>query len=184
MKTYFSDNLIIPENVLSIYTTCSQAQQINKIIMMYSPRDSIITDATACIGGNSVFFIKDFKGVNLVEKDPMNFKILKMNTNCPSTTFNCSYNWVKFILKQDIIYFDPPWGGTDYKSKKKIELYLDDINIIDIINELYNYTKIIALKVPNNFNTARIENNFWKHKIHNITKNKKCIYKIIMFFKN
>ena len=87
------------------------------------------------------------------------------------------------MLKQDIVYFDPPWGGAEYKSKKKVDLYLDNINVLDIINEIYNYTKIVALKVPNNFNTVRIENNFWYFKIYNITKSKKCIYKLIIFYK-
>jgi hypothetical protein len=183
MKNYFSDNLIVPENILSIYTTNSQAIQINKIIKLYISYNSVITDATACIGGNSIFFIRDFKRVNLVEKDFKNFQILKMNTNCPDRTFNCSYNWVKFMLIQDVVYFDPPWGGTEYKSKKKIDLYLDNINVLDIIDEIYNYTRIVALKVPNNFNISRIDDRFWNHKIHNVIKNKKSIYKIIIFYK-
>ena len=87
------------------------------------------------------------------------------------------------MLRQDIVYFDPPWGGPEYKSKKKIDLYLDNINVLDIINEIYNYTKIVALKVPNNFNTFRIQNDFWNFKIYNITKSKKCIYKLIIFYK-
>lgn len=184
MKNYFSDNLIVPENILCIYTTNSQAIQINKIIKLYISCNSVITDATACIGGNSIFFIRDFKRVNLVEKDFKNFQILKLNTNCPESTFNCSYNWVKFMLTQDVVYFDPPWGGTEYKSKKKIDLYLDNINVLEIINEIYNYTRIVALKVPNNFDVSRIDNTFWYHKIHNVIKNKKSIYKIIVFYKS
>lgn len=183
MKKYFTDNLIVPESVLGIYTTKSQAIQINKIIKMYSQPDYIITDSTACIGGNSYYFLKNFKRVNLVEPDFENFNILKINTNYQINTFNCSYNCLKFILRQDIVYFDPPWGGADYKSKKKIDLYLDNINVLDIINEIYNYTKIVALKVPNNFNIFSIENRFWKFNIHNIIKNKKCIYKLIIFHK-
>lgn len=183
MKNYFTDNLIVPETVLNIYTTRHQAVQINKIIKMYSTPDYIITDATAGIGGNSYYFLKDFKSVNLVEQDINNFNILKVNTNNQTNTFNCSYNWVKFMLKQDIVYIDPPWGGTEYKSKRKIDLYLDNLNVLDIINEIYNYTKIVALKVPNNFNTFRIQNKFWNFKIYNITKSKKCIYKIIIFYK-
>lgn len=181
---HFSDNLIVPERVLNIYTTRQQAIQINKIIKMYSTPDYIITDATACVGGNSYFFLKEFKRVNMVEPDLDNFNILKINTEFQLNTFNCSYNCLKFLLKQDIVYFDPPWGGVDYKSKKKIDLFLDDINVIDIINEIYNYTKIVALKVPNNFNMLRIDNKFWDFKIYNITKSKKYIYKCIIFYKS
>lgn len=183
MKNYFADNLIVPETVLSIYTTKQQAIQINKILKMYSVPEYIITDATACIGGNSYYFLKDFKSVNLVEPNLDTFNILKVNTNYQINTFNCSYNWVKFLLKQDIVYFDPPWGGSEYKTKTNIDLYLDDLNILDIIDEIYNYTKIVALKVPNNFNTPRLENGFWNFKIYNVEKSKKCIYKIIIFYK-
>ena len=182
-KCYFSENLIIPENVINVYTTKSQAIQINRIINTFVNSNSIITDATAGIGGNAIHFINNFKKVNLVEKDYYMFKILCKNTNVPMFTFNCSYNWVKFMLKQDVVYFDPPWGGNDYKNKKKIDLYLDDINVIDIINDIYNFTKIVALKVPNNFNISRIDPSFWCYKTFNITKNKKCIYKLIIFYK-
>lgn len=180
---YFSENLIIPEKVINVYTTKSQALQINKIIKTFCDYDSTITDATAGIGGNSIHFIKNFKRVNLIEKDKDTFRILCENTNIPSFTYNCSYNWIKYMLKQDIIYFDPPWGGNNYKNKKKIDLYLDNINILEIIDQVYNYTKIIAMKVPNNFNISKIDSKFWFHKIFNINKNKKCIYKLIVFYK-
>tara|TARA_B100000212_G_scaffold342009_1_gene327126 strand:+ start:6082 stop:6645 length:564 start_codon:yes stop_codon:yes gene_type:complete len=180
---YFSGNLIIPENVINVYTTRSQARQINKVIKMFINSDSIITDATAGIGGNAIHFIKHFKKVNLIEKDSYMYYILCKNTNVPNFTYNCSYNWVKFMLKQDIVYFDPPWGGNDYKNKKKIDLYLDDINVLDIINEIYTFTKIAVLKVPNNFNVAKIDKSLWDNKIFNITKNKKCVYRLIVFYK-
>jgi len=180
---YYSENLIIPENVLNVYTTRSQAVQINKIIKMFVNSDSVITDGTAGIGGNSVYFMKHFKKVNLIEKDPYMYKILRKNTNLPNFTYNCSYNWVKFMLIQDVIYLDPPWGGNDYKNKEKIDLCLDGINVIDIINQMYNFTKIIVLKVPNNFNLSRIDTTFWISKIFNITKNKKNVYKLIVFHK-
>ena len=41
MKNYFTDNLIVPETVLSIYTTKQQAIQINKIIKMYGTIDLV-----------------------------------------------------------------------------------------------------------------------------------------------
>jgi 16S rRNA G966 N2-methylase RsmD len=111
------------------------------------------------------------------------YKILLKNTNSHNFTYNCSYNWVKFMLKQDVIYLDPPWGGNEYKNKDKIDLYLDEINVIDIINQMYNFTKIIVLKVPNNFNLTRIDTSFWLSKIFNITKNRKNLYKLIIFHK-
>lgn len=189
MKIFLSENLKVPEKLLSIYTTRSQAIQINKIIKNYITTDCILTDATAGIGGNSVYFIKEFKSVNLVEKDSDIFKFLVENTqvtHCNSKIikkYNCSYNTIKFMLQQDIVFIDPPWGGDCYKTLSNIDLFLDDINVIDIIDDLYRFTQIVALKVPNNFNTRKLNNNFWKYNIYNITKLHKNLYMLIIFHK-
>ena len=68
--------LIVPDHLRSIYTTWEQALEINKILKLYISEQAIITDATACIGGNSFFFQKDFKIVNIVEKNSKVFDIL------------------------------------------------------------------------------------------------------------
>lgn len=176
----------IPVNCMNVYTTRKQAEQINKIILTYADKNSTITDATACIGGNSVLFAKDFKNVICIEKDYEVYKILKSNmnkyANCDS--YNVSYNCLKFILKQDIIFIDPPWGGNDYKSKKNIKLYLDFIDIQTIINEVYNFTKIVVLKIPSNFDMDSLNNLFWSHDVHSITKYSRTIYNMIVFYKH
>ena len=97
--------------------------------------------------------------------------------------FNCSYNILKFILIQDVIFIDPPWGGSIYKTKMKVDLFLDGLNVINIIDSLYNYTRIIALKVPNNYNRNSISSNFWNTRIFSINKSGKSIYKLIIFYK-
>lgn len=176
---------IIPACYKNIYTTDYQARQINKIILKYVSKNSIITDATSCIGGNSKHFLKDFKYVNVVEKEKTLLDILKTNL---SNYYNkqiliCSYNVIKFMLRQDVIFLDPPWGGNLYKSKKTIDLFIDNVNVIDMINSLYHYSSVIALKIPNNFNISYITGSFWKSKIHNIEKSNKTIYKLIIFYK-
>ncbi len=177
--------MYIPRDYLNIYTTDTQAKQINSIILKYCNSDSIITDATAGIGGNTYFFCKTFKYVNVVELDNNLENTLRLNLSPFSNKsyYFCSFNIIKFLVKQDIIFIDPPWGGESYKQKKKISLYLDNIDVLDIVNSLYYFCKIICLKVPNNFNITSIDNKFWEHKIYNINRSKKCIYKIIIFFK-
>lgn len=175
---------IVPEKLMQIYSTREQAYQINKILKLYINKDTTITDATACIGGNSIFFNKDFKLSNLIEKDPDVYSILKKNTgftNCKY--YNCSYLLIMNILKQDLVFLDPPWGGVEYKKNYKIDLFLDNINIIDIINNLYHHTNYIAVKVPNNYNTEKIKKNFWEYKIYSIRCNNKNLYNLIVFYK-
>ena len=168
--------------MLKIYTTSSQAAQINSIIKEYINFDSIITDATACIGGNTVFFEKDFKVVIAIEKDPDVFKILKSNTT-KSLNYNCSYVDVMYAIQQDLVFIDPPWGGSDYKKETNVILKLDDINVLDIINNIYHNTRFVALKVPNNFDDSQISEHFWNYKIYTINTFKKNNYKLIIFYK-
>ena len=176
----------IPVNCMNVYTTRKQAEQINKIILTYVDKNSTITDATSCIGGNSVLFAKDFKNVICIEKDFDIYNILKsnMNKHVNCECYNASYNCVKFILKQNVIFIDPPWGGNDYKAKKNINLYLDFIDIQTIINEVYNFTDIVVLKIPSNFNMYSLNNLFWSYNVHSITKYTRTIYNMIVFYKH
>jgi len=177
--------MIIPNDYLNIYTTENQARQINNILLKYTHTDITITDATAGIGGNSLQFCKYFKNVICIENNYNAFNVLKQNLKNfqNSKCYICSFNDIKYITNQDVIFIDPPWGGNDYKLKKKINLYLDNLDVINIINTLYYYASIIILKVPNNFNVPEDINLFWMHRIHNIYKSKKVVYKIIMFYK-
>ena len=179
----------IPKDCLNIYTTEYQARQINRIILQYAAPQSSITDATACIGGNSVFFMREFSKVTCVEKDHDIFNVLKGNIKMNGGDFTCkcyntSYNDIKFIIKQDVIFIDPPWGGQNYKSKQNVKLFLDSVEINYIINDLYNFADIIALKAPNNFDMDSLDELFWSHCVHMITKNNKAIYNIIIFYKH
>ena len=177
--------MIIPTDYLNIYTTENQAKQINSLLLKYTHDNITITDATAGIGGNSLQFCKCFKNVICIENNYNTFNVLKENLKNfqNSKCYICSFNYVKYMTKQDVIFIDPPWGGNDYKLKKKINLYLDNTDVIDIINTLYYRAYIIMLKVPNNFNIPECINLFWMHKVHNIYKSKKVVYKIIVFYK-
>lgn len=176
--------LFVPEHLKSIYSTWEQAHEINKILRMYITKKDIVTDATACIGGNSIFFRRDFKYVNSVEKDRDVFNTLRKNTNFPNCKhFNCSYLHIMYGLRQDLIFLDPPWGGTDYKRTNSIDLYLDNVNVITIINNLYHYTRYIAMKIPNNYNLNDVNKDFWDWKIYPIHSNKKDVFNLIVFYK-
>ena len=105
----------IPQDCLNMYTTQRQAEQINKIILSYVDSTSAITDATACVGGNSILFARDFSRVISVEKNHEIFKILKSNLKPyfkTCTCYNSSYNDIKFIIKQDVVFIDPLYKIT------------------------------------------------------------------------
>lgn len=154
--------------------------------------DLVITDANSNMGGNVINFAKNFKFVNSVEILPFHCDILKNNVEVydllDKVNINCAdYLDIMHNLKQDVIFFDPPWGGTDYKKEKNLNLYLDNINIVDIINELYDYAKMIVLRIPRNFNIVdllrRIEyTNVNIYKVY-VQPNVKIISSYILFLK-
>jgi len=62
-------------------------------------------------------------------------------------------------LTQDVIFFDPPWGGKEYKKFNKIKLYLSNKCMVEICNTLRKRSKYIVLKVPINFDFTHFEQN-------------------------
>ncbi len=126
-----------------------------------------ITDALSFVGGNTLSFAKHFSHVNAVEIDATRSSMLKHNlqlahvldrvTLYPKT----DYLEVMYMLTQDVLFFDPPWGGPDYKYKTHVDLYIGNKNINKIIYELMNSTipraKMIVLKAPLNFNKEGLE---------------------------
>jgi hypothetical protein len=62
-------------------------------------------------------------------------------------------------LKQDCVFFDPPWGGKDYLNQEVMDLYLSDVNVIDIIKELIEGDKasLVVLKAPKNYNEESLK---------------------------
>jgi 16S rRNA G966 N2-methylase RsmD len=135
----------------------------NKINKHFIGLDNyILTEANGGIGGDSILFTKYFKYVNIVELDKLHSNIINNNLKVYKRknfkVYNNDYTLLYNKLKQDIVYFDPPWGGVNYHSKKTVDLYLSAINIIDIIIDLLkNKTKII-LKCPYNYNVLSLKN--------------------------
>jgi len=79
-------------------------------------------------------------------------------------------NNIKNLESNDILYFDPPWGGIGYKYNNKIELYYDNTKFSDFINNILkqNNNKKIIMKLPYNYNFDNISSNYKKFKIGNI----------------
>ena len=129
------------------------------IYKIFNTKNITITDATANIGGNAVSFcLNKFKFINVVEINKTCSEYLLNNLKCYNVNnyniYNEDYINIYKDLKQDVIFLDPPWGGSNYKLEKEIDLYLSKINIIDIIYELFsiNKIKLAVIKVPFNYN--------------------------------
>lgn len=173
----------IPLEYSPLYTTKNHARQINDILLKYSNKNSIVTDATSGIGGNTVFFCKDFYFVNAVEKDSGIIKTLTDNLSdyCNKQVLHSDYLSVMKKLTQNIIFMDPPWGGKGYKDKNKINLYLNSTDVYDIIESLYDNTDILCLKAPVNYDFR--ESKKWKVKKYPIYKFSHVNFNIIIYKK-
>ena len=132
------------------------ADRISKDLLNVLPDIKTITDATACIGGNTYSFSKFFPVVQAIELDTERFQYLQHNLNILETQNVISYcgdlMMVCLQLYQDLIFVDPPWGGPDYKSKPSVDLYVSDIELSEVCEHIKDATRYIALKVPVNFN--------------------------------
>jgi predicted RNA methylase len=122
---------------------------------MYVDEDAIITDGTACVGGNTSSFAKVFQNVNAIEIDPSRFSYLKNNMSVLGLDHvSCQCGDVYDICQtsyQDVLFLDPPWGGPEYKQNQNIKLYLSNRELSEVCIDLSLYCKYIALKVPMNF---------------------------------
>ena len=59
----------------------------------------------------------------------------------------------------DCYFFDPPWGGPDYKTKQNLDLFLGDVRIDTFLSEVIarkNKPSYIVLKLPRNYNFQRL----------------------------
>lgn len=176
---YLSDNnkmyqLKMDEESIYSISIKEDADKISSLILRHLKRlqldqfDLSITDATAGIGGNTISFAKIFKHVNGIEMDNTRASYLVHNLGIYDinnvTVYNDDCLNQLSLLDHDIVFFDPPWGGRDYKKHKKMRLTLSDVAIEDICNDLLNNRNhiknpnMIVLKLPLNYDIQYIYN--------------------------
>lgn len=131
-----------------------------------NPKDLIITDGTAGLGGDTIAFAKNFKYVNSVEIQKIHHDIIKNNANLYDLNnidhINNDYTKIYNKLKNDIIFLDSPWGGTSYMSDTKTELTMFGTNLkfnefikncLEINNKI-----MIFIKCPVNYSVNDLDN--------------------------
>ena len=150
-----------------------------------SLKDLTITDANGGNGGLCLHFIDKFKFTNIIEINKFHSDIIEHNLNVYGFNKNKYKIYNKdslkylFKLNQDIIIFDPPWGGENYMKNKNISLGFNNINIACIINKLIykKKCKLILFLIPENFDFQTFLSLIKRKKIEihtvSIRKNKK-----------
>jgi 16S rRNA G966 N2-methylase RsmD len=134
-----------------------EAETITRLIAknLHKPmHNTVITDATANVGGNTINFAKHFQFVNAIEVSPFQCSILKNNLGVykrRNVKIECkNYLDIAEQLEQDVIYIDPPWGGKSYKALRRVNLYLSSEPISTVLNRLRNSASLFVVKGPAN----------------------------------
>lgn len=169
-------NLMIDDDSVSYITTPTNSDLITAIIDSHIP-DSIprsdinVFDGTACVGGDSISFGKTFGSVVASEIDETRYHMLVNNLleyelyNVIPVNMDCIklYKRLNFI---DIMYFDPPWGGKQYKNETNLRLTIGNMYIDELVNSIFDKndkkrsnTHLIALKLPKNYDLKSLYEN-------------------------
>lgn len=153
----FDEGIEIDKEGLYSVTPESIALQIAKRIKAVK-----IFDGFCGVGGNAIAFAR--AGMNVVTADT-NAERLRMAQHNASiygveTLISFIHDDVFALLAAtdaDAVFFDPPWGGPDYYTKKEFLLsdFLPDGNTL--IEAAFNRTSNVSLKIPRNFATAALE---------------------------
>ena len=92
----------------AVYSTSSKkaAELIANILLNYIDKDSVITDATAGVGGNTSIFSNRFKKTHAVELDCARFTMLCHNMQLYGASnvifYNADYLKLCWSLQQDV----------------------------------------------------------------------------------
>lgn len=192
------NNLMIDMESTSHISTPHVSEIISSIIESLIPPgiglDKItIFDGTACVGGDTIALGKTFGTVIATEIDKKRYEML-INNLREFELWNVipinddSLNLYKKINFIDVMYFDPPWGGKEYKQKTNLRLKIGDLFLDEIVNQVFggnirSDVKMIVFKLPKNYNLHELYNNTHRE---NITINLYELNKmlIVVFIKN
>lgn len=122
-----------------------------------------ITDATACVGSDTLRFSLACKQVHAIEWKQDTASVLEHNLGVFGAT-NVSVhigNATKILnWKTDVLYIDPPWGGPDYYKIPKLDLFMGKERVDVWIERLLKQSTrpdFVVLKVPRNYNFAHLQ---------------------------
>ncbi len=153
----------IDKESVSYISSPIYAEKITNIILNHTKTNKInIVDCTAGCGGDTISFLHKFKKVYSIEKNLTRYNYLMNNIQLysfekKSIIYNGNFeNIIKNIKDMNVIYIDPPWGGSSYKKQKLVKLKINETPLDNIILDLINDTtylqlEYIIMKLPNNY---------------------------------
>jgi 16S rRNA G966 N2-methylase RsmD len=163
------------EGLYSI-TNYNEADNISELIINnFNNKENLkILDGTGGLGGNTISFSKFFTNVTSIEINKNRCEMLKNNTDLYKLNNIKIVNddSIKFLLenkeKYDIYFFDPPWGGPNYKKIKNLRLKIGEFKLSELPNKILLNNKLIVFKLPFNYDFEEFSN--FNYKLYKINK--------------
>jgi 16S rRNA G966 N2-methylase RsmD len=155
-----------------IKNNINNAMHNNNVMHNNNISNITIIDGTAGIGGNIISFAKYFKSVIGFEIDINRFNILNNNLKVYNLNNVNTYNLnsLENLFIADVYFFDPPWGGPNYKKYKNLTFKFNDMELNQIVINIkkFNKNSYISFKLPTNFDLSIFDN--FDYKILNLKK--------------
>jgi len=170
------NNLEIAIDSAFSISTSTDLINLSKLILKNTSSIKYIIDGNSNIGIGAIIFSEYFKTVYAIEYNKITFDKLKNNINVYKLNnvsvihddiikyMNDNKDLINKNINEYCIFLDPPWSGYFYKINKVTDLYLNDINILDLLKEMT--IKYIYIKVPHNYNFSKLFNLFYNVTIY------------------
>jgi predicted RNA methylase len=150
-----SDLVMTRESLYSASRNHASAFLCTLIERYMGTRDITVTDGTANVGSDTIQMALWFTRVNAVDISRAHTEALLHNVNVYKLKNVKMFNDDSLVrmaqLKQDVLYFDPPWGGPEYKNATSMPLSLSNIDLADVFQLAIEHARLVVFKVPLNF---------------------------------
>lgn len=151
---------LIDKDSLMYISTHMDSKIISDIILKEVGKNAVIFDLTAGVGGNVISFAQNFKYVIACEINKIRAEYCKKN--CESYGLDnvavSQCDSIKYInslrqISSDVVFFDPPWGGYQYRFEEAVNLYLGDLTVEEVclLVKKKRDDIIVVIKLPLNY---------------------------------
>lgn len=166
-KQFHHINLQIRPETPMVCSRPEASNVLTNIVSSLCENILLLVDATAHVGCDTLALASMFQNSTVVsiEKDTEIFAVLKHNVSlCDlSNVTVVNDDFLNYIQNEnltiDVLYIDAPWGGTSYKSKNTLSLFINDIELSVLIKQYCKNSRLVVLKVPVNFDFERFQAN-------------------------
>lgn len=159
------------------YATPVACQRVLKNIISAYHTNPVTVECGTGIGCDTVALSQCSRYVTSYEINKQHARIAAINiSRCGSNANVVNKNFLDVEEYGDILYLDPPWGGSCYRTNTNLmyEAKNNSMSLADVVNNNINNFTTIICKTPCHYNERLLSNKFNICQI--ITINRRCNY--------